>query len=100
MKIKVSQLENKNQFIIETSTNVYFQSYDSVCARYNKKSHTLYVNKDFDYSNTTRKHFYIFVCDYLHISDIENELYFVKSKRKAIKKFIKEKVIKIDKKLD
>lgn len=100
LKAKVSQLVNKNQFIIETDNAVFFQSYDSVCARYEKKTNTLYVGKDWDYSNTTRKHFYIFVCDYLHIGVIENELYFAKSKRAAIQKLIKEKVIKYNKNLD
>ena len=99
MKIKVSQLENKNQFIIENKHNVFFQSYDSVCARYNKKTHTLYVNKDYDYSNTTRKHFYIFINEYVCVSAIENALY-SKNKRKAIKQLIKAHVIKIDKELD
>lgn len=97
---KVSQLENKNQFLIETPKDLYFQSYDSVVARYNKASHTLYLNKNWDYSNTTRKHLYIFINEYCYISAIEDALYYAKSKRAEIKKMIKNKVIRIDKNLD
>ena len=100
LKAKVSPLENKNQFVITTENAIFFQSYKSVVARYEIKTNTLYVGKDWDYSNTTRKHFYIFVIEYLQINTIENELYFAKSKRAAIKKLIKEKVIKYDKNLD
>lgn len=61
--IKVSQLINDknnpaaNQIIIEVNKGVIFQSYDSVIAFYNKNDDKVYVTKDWDYSNTTRKHF-------------------------------------------
>lgn len=68
--IKISQLINDNnnpaanQFIIEVNNGVIFQSYDSVIAFYNKNNGKVYVTEDWDYSNTTRKHFYIFLRDY------------------------------------
>ena len=68
--IKVSQLINDknnpaaNQIIIEVNKGVIFQSYDAVIAFYNKSDGKVYVTKDWDYSNTTRKHFYIFLRDY------------------------------------
>ena len=68
--IKISQLINDNnnpaanQFIIEINNGVIFQSYDSVIAFYNKNNGKVYVTEDWDCSNTTRKHFYIFLRDY------------------------------------
>lgn len=73
--IKVSQLINDNnnpaanQFIIEVNTGVIFQSYDSVIAFYNKNNGKVYVTKDWDSSNTIRKHFYIFLRDYCNACD-------------------------------
>ena len=68
--IKISQLINDNnnpaanQFIIEVNNGVIFQSYNSVIDFYNKNNGKVYVTEDWDYSNTTRKHFYIFLRDY------------------------------------
>ena len=68
--IKISQLINDNnnpaanQFIIEVNNGVIFQSYNSVIAFYTKNNGKVYVTEDWDYSNTTRKHFYIFLRDY------------------------------------
>lgn len=99
-ELKVSQLENKNQFLIETPTAIYFQSYDSVCAKFDFKKRTLYLNKDWDYSHTTRKHLYIFINDYCYSSVLEDMVIYAKNKRQAIKRLIKDKIIKISKKLD
>ena len=83
--IKISQLINDNnnpaanQFIIEVNNGVIFQSYNSVIAFYNKNNGKVYVTEDWDYSNTTRKHFYIFLRDYckacgnIRKNDIEYE---------------------------
>ena len=83
--IKISQLINDNnnpaanQFIIEVNNGVIFQSYNSVIAFYNKNNGKVYVTEDWDYSNTTRKHFYIFLRDYckacpnIRKTDIEYE---------------------------
>ena len=83
--IKVSQLINDknnpaaNQIIIEVNKGDIFQSYDSVIAFYNKNDDKVYVTKDWDYSNTTRKHFYIFLrdhcnaCGNIRKKDIEYE---------------------------
>ena len=68
--IKISQLINDNnnpaanQFIIEVNNGVIFQSYNPVIAFYNKNNGKVYVTEDWDCSNTTRKHFYIFLRDY------------------------------------
>lgn len=68
-KVKVSQLINDNnnpaanQIVIKAPNGVYFQSYDSVVAFYNN-DHKLYLGRDWDFSNTTRKHLYIFIRDY------------------------------------
>lgn len=68
--IKISQLINdngnpaSNQFIIEVSKGYVFQSYDAVIAFYDCNERKVYITKDWDYSNTTRKHFYMFLRDY------------------------------------
>lgn len=52
----------RNQFVITSGDATFFQSYDSVVAMIRRGK--LYVTPLWDYSNTTRKHFYIFVNDY------------------------------------
>ena len=65
---KVKQLINdngnpaSNQFVITSADKTFFQSYNSVVAMI--KDGVLYVTDKWDYSNTTRKHFYIFVRKY------------------------------------
>ena len=55
-----------NQFIITSEKGTYFQSYDSVVARY--ANGRLTVTPRWDYSATTRKHFYIFLRRYTCIN--------------------------------
>ena len=73
LKCKVSNLYNKNQFIIEiTSLNkeyLIFQSYKSEIAIYSREKRTLYVNEYYiNYSKTTSKHLYIFINEYTPFS--------------------------------
>ncbi len=60
---KVKQFHNKNQFVISYEKYVVFQSYDSLIARYDYSTGEVEVYEDWDYSNTTRKHFYLFLSD-------------------------------------
>ena len=66
--MKVSNIINnngnasRNQFVIKHNGAVYFQSYDSVIAKY--EDGRLTITPYWDYSNTTRKHFYIFLANY------------------------------------
>lgn len=50
-----------NQFVITAGDKVFFQSYDSVIAMWSKSQRKLYITNKWDYSATTRKHFYIFL---------------------------------------
>ena len=65
MKYPVKQLINDNgnpaanQFIIKTKKATYFQSYDSVVCKLDGVNIVLSTN--WDYSNTTRKHLYMFM---------------------------------------
>lgn len=52
-----------NQFVIRTKTRTYFQSYQSKVA-YVDKNGKVHLAQWWDYSNTTRKHLYIFLRDY------------------------------------
>lgn len=68
--MKVENLINNNgnravnQFVIYANNCIYFQSYDSMIGKYDRKSGKLYITKKWDYSVTTRKHFYIWLRDY------------------------------------
>ena len=70
---KVHQLINNNgnpasnQFVITAGSHTFFQSYDSVIAVWDGKDRKLYITYKWDYSATTRKHFYIFLNDYTDI---------------------------------
>ena len=92
MKMYVEQLENKNQFVIKSKEGVAFQSYNSVVAIIEKGVLTL--GRDWDYSNTTRKHLYLFLNEYCYNvwSKVKNE----PSIRKAIQKLIDENQINYD----
>lgn len=67
-----------NQFVIRTKKAKYFQSYDSVVCKLDGKN--VILSTDWDYSNTTRKHLYMFLRQngYYHLSSAKNV-------RKAIK---------------
>ena len=92
----VYQLENKNQYIIEADGVKCFQSYNSLIAVYDVADHTLLLGCDWDYSNTTRKHLYIFISDYCYLKDIDDVLYDCKNKRAAIYNMIKTGLIAYD----
>lgn len=64
--MKVKQLENKNQFLMEDEKQSIFQSYDSIIAIYDKENHILTFGCDWDYSKTTLKHLYIFLRDVIY----------------------------------
>ena len=76
-----------NQFIINTKKATYFQSYRSVVCRLSHDG-KITLSQDWDYSNTTRKHLYMFLrrCGYYGLSSA-----------KDIRKAIKEKKVKLDK---
>ena len=85
-QMKVSQFYNKNQFVIEGQGVTTFQSYDSTIAIIDSKNH-LTLGCDWDYSNTTRKHLYLFLNDYSYNATIQEALQET-NKRKAIQKLI------------
>lgn len=58
-RVRVEQLENKNQFIIYGENGVYFQSYNSLIARIDANG-CLTLWSDWNYSKTTLKHLYLF----------------------------------------
>ena len=70
-----------NQFKIAAKNKTYFQSYNSVVASIDKTTGKVELYKDWDYSQTTRKHLYKFLWD----SGYKN-LYNKKAVEAAIKK--------------
>jgi len=76
-----------NQFIINTPKATYFQSYDSVVAKIDRKGN-LIVSEHWDYSNTTRKHLYIFLrmYGYRHLCSAKDMRDAIKNKEVILKK--------------
>lgn len=98
----IRQFYNKNQFIMNDEKKIIFQSYDSIVAVIDKKSGKIVFGNDWDYSNTTRKHLYLFLNDYKN--EIEYFQYSKifhggfddsKSKRQFLQNLIDQKIIKI-----
>lgn len=99
--MKVKNFYNKNQFLIESDELIQFQSYDSLVASIDKKKGILILGIDWDYSNTTMKHLYIFIDDFRYylkkdINELFIYLYREKNKRKYIQKLIDNKKIEYD----
>lgn len=96
--MKVEQFYNKNQFIIEDeeSGKIYFQSYESIVAIWDKTSQTLTLGRDWDYSKTTSKHLYLFIDDCCFVKDFNIDS---KTKKQDIQKLIDKGIIKYDENL-
>jgi len=90
---KVEQLENKNQFLLSSASALIFQSYESIIAYYDKQKQELTLFSDWNYSQTTRKHLYIFMLNYCAWTFGEIVAY-TNNKRRAIEEAIKSKKIK------
>ena len=99
--MKVTQFYNKNQFIITDGTKKVFQSYNSTIAEIDKNG-TLKLGDNWNFSNTTRKHLYLFLNDYKN--DIKAEQYknifskgfnTCKNKSEFIKNLIALKIVKV-----
>lgn len=50
----------RNQYVIKGEKGTYFQSYNSIIAKVDKRK-KITLTYMWDYSNTTRKHLYIFL---------------------------------------
>ena len=103
--MKVRQLENKNQFLMEDEKQAIFQSYDSIIAIYDKEKHILTFGCDWDYSKTTLKHLYIYLRDVIYYDmtleqkqDIMGALQSANT-RKALQKLIDNKKINYESEL-
>lgn len=91
--MKVEQFKNKNQFHLYGNGENSLQSYDSlVCTiKYVDNFRTIFLGRDWDYSNTTRKHVYLFLEEYADV-----RLNNVSNKRKFIQELINQNIIKYD----
>ena len=79
----VSQFYNKNQFEIDLGAKVVLQSYESVVAMYDYAERVLTLGRDWDYSDTTRRHVYMFMWEKAGI-----DLSMTCNKRKYVQKLI------------
>lgn len=97
--MKLEQFYNKNQFIIRDEENrkIYFQSYNSMIAIWDRNKGTLVLGKKWDYSKTTSKHLYLFIDDYCFIEDFNINS---KTKKHDIQKLINNGVIQYDEDLE
>ena len=91
--MKIKQFYNKNQFIIndEEKQKIYFQSYNSMIAIYDRSKQRLTLGYDWDYSKTTSKHLYLFIDDYCFIEGFNINS---KTKKQDIQKLINNGTIK------
>lgn len=95
----VEQFYNKNQFLIKGQYDITFQSYKSTIATIDKNG-DLTLFTDWDYSHTTLKHLYLFICDYFcklnyNTRDLLTDLEYSKNKRAFIQKLIDNKKISL-----
>lgn len=100
--MKVKQLQNKNQFLMEDEKKIIFQSYESTIAEYDKKKEQLTIGRHWDYSKTTAKHFYIFIDEILPYNENTKEIIQTKNetnRKKAIQKLIDKKIVKYKKEM-
>lgn len=100
--MKVEQFYNKNQFRIYGEGKNIFQSYNSTIAIIQNED--LILGRDWDYSNTTLKHLYLFLNDYIYGLNYElretlKETLNKQNKRAAIQKLIDKNIIKYNENL-
>lgn len=71
---KVTQLENKNQFVLYNKNWYIFQSYNTTIAKFNRNNLKTYLDKYiYNGSKTTMKHLYIFLKNYCNFSSTLNK---------------------------
>lgn len=103
--MKVRQLENKNQYILEDGEKTIFQSYDSIIAVYDNNNKTLTFGCDWNYSKTTLKHLYIYLRDVIYYNMLPEQREHVKAAlnsnntRKALQKLIDKNIINYESEL-
>lgn len=101
MKVKnmVSHRGNSvaNQFVIKADNMIYFQSYESICAKLNTLDRQLTFGSDWDYSRTTLKYLYIWMEEYAYRiwSKVDNK----PNIRKALQELIDNGIILYDESL-
>lgn len=96
---KVEQFHHANQFILKTMTGdkIIFQSYDSIIAVVEDDldhPYKLTLGRDWDYSNTTLRHLYLFLEQWGN-SEVRQALY-SSNKKKAIQRLIDKGAITYD----
>ena len=96
---KVEQFHHANQFILRAGNGeqIIFQSYDSVVAVVEDKigePYRLTLGRDWDYSNTTLRHLYLFLEQWGN-GEVRQALY-SSNKKKAIQGLIDKGTIAYD----
>lgn len=92
--MKIEQFKNKNQFIIKDNETIYFQSYDVIIAKYNKKDGLILDNYYWDYSKTTLKHLYMFIDEFCDFETYEMMYKITNNKRASLQTMIDLKELK------
>ena len=96
---KVEQFHHANQFILRTRTSdqIIFQSYDSIVAVVEddlNHPYKLTLGRDWDYSQTTLRHLYLFLEDWGNY-EVREALYH-SNKKRAIQRLIDKGAIAYD----
>ena len=95
LKKGVFNYKHINQFIIFDENKITFKSYNSIVAVVEDDALTLGI--DWDYSQTTLRHLYMFLEEY--VNDIYQLIKNKPNKKQAIKQLINDKIIKYDENL-
>lgn len=68
----VQQITN-NQFAISTNNAKYFQSYNSIVCKIDKKTNHITLSQHWDYSVTTAKHLYRFLRENTALQEVNKK---------------------------
>ncbi len=74
--MNIKQFHNANQFIIYHDEYISFHSYESLICTYSKndiKTRLILFDNLWDYSNTTRKHFKLFINELTHFNYVDKK---------------------------
>ena len=96
--MEIKQFHNKNQIIKKEGKSIILQSYTSDVLKYDMFNDMLKFGKDWNYSNTTLKHIYLFIDEFVDDSEIR-AVKFEKYRSKYLQQLVNKKVILIDNEL-
>ena len=87
----VQNFKHINQYMIFDDYYIYLQSYNSIVARLDTRNKELELYKDWNYSNTTLRHLYLFLQENCY--SIYKQICSYRNKKYGIEQLIKNGII-------